>query len=194
METKKYLDVLLKWKSIFFLAFGTVVLATALFTLISTPVYEATSKLVILPSANVFTNYNDVRNAITSLDNDYVANTYAEVALSSTILETAQEALGLESLDGYVVTSSVEPKTSLLSLTVEGPDAYMVYALSNMVAVTTAEYVAEYFDVYYLQHLDKAALPDKPISPNVMLNLLLGIVLGLGAGIVLAYLGEYLSE
>lgn len=194
MDTKKYFDILLKWKNILFLAFGTVVLATALFTLTSTPAYEATSKLVILPSANVFTNYNDVRNAITSLDNDYVANTYAEVAQSSTILESAQSALGLESLDGYVVTSSVEPKTNLLSVTVEGPDAYTVYALSNMVATTTTEYVAEYFDIYYLQHLDKAVLPEKPIRPNVALNLVLGVILGLGAGVVFAYFGEYLSE
>ena len=192
MEIKKYFEVLWKWKSIFFLTFGTVVLATGFFTMVSTPVYEATSKLVILPSADVFSNYNDVRTAITSLDNNVVANTYAEIAQSSTILENAQSELAMKSLDGYQVMSNVESQTSIITITVEGPDPNRVYELVNSISTQTINYVTDYFEVYYLQQLDKAELPKNPVRPTVMLNMVIGVVLGLGAGIVSSYLGEYL--
>jgi len=191
MEIKKYFEVLKKWKVIFFLTFTTVFLAVMLFTFVSTPVYEATTKLIILPSANVFTNYNDVRNAITSLDNDVVANTYAEVAQSSTVVEAAMSELGFESMAGYQIDSNVESQTSVITITVDGPDPDGVYMLANVVSAQTVEYVADYFEVYYLQQLDKAELPKDPISPNVRLNLILGLILGLGAGVIFSYLGEY---
>lgn len=192
MEIKKYFEVLWKWKSIFFLTFGTVVLATGFFTMVSTPVYEATSKLVILPSADVFSNYNDVRTAITSLDNNVVVNTYAEIAQSSTILENAQSELDMKSLDGYQVMSNVESQTSIITITVEGPDPNRVYELVNSISTQTINYVTDYFEVYYLQQLDKAELPKNPVRPTVMLNMVIGVVLGLGAGVVSSYLGEYL--
>ena len=167
-------------------------LATALFTITNAPVYQATSKLIILPSANVFTDYNDVRNAITSLDNANVANTYAEIAQSSTILDAAQSAANLRSMDGYQIKSNVESQTSIIIISVEGPDPLGVYTLANTVSEQTIEYISDYFEVYNLQQLDKAALPEEPIRPTVMLNMVLGIILGLGAGIVFAFLGEYL--
>lgn len=192
MEIKKYFEVLWKWKSIFSLTFGTVVLAVGLFTVASTPVYETTSKLIILPSANVFTDYNDVRSAITALDNNSVVNTYAEIAKSSTILDAAINEIALKSPDDYQIMSDVESQTSVITITVDGPDPNGVYMLANAISTHTIAYVSDYFEVYNLQQLDKAVLPKQPIQPTVMLNMALAVILGLGAGIVFAYLSEYL--
>jgi capsular polysaccharide biosynthesis protein len=192
MEIRNFFEVLWKWKSIFLLTFGTVVLATAYFTITSPPVYEATSQLIVIPSADVFTNYNDVRNAITSLDNANITNTYAEIAQSSTIMDVAQSITKLKSFNDYIVSSNVESQTSIVTITVEGPDPEGVYTLANVISEQTIEYVSDYFEVYNLQQLDKATLPEMPIRPVVKFNLMLGIILGLGASIVFTYLGEYL--
>jgi diguanylate cyclase (GGDEF)-like protein len=52
--------------------------------------------------------------------------------------------------------------------------------------------VRNLYDVFELEPLDEAEIPQQPARPNVLLNLLLGAVAGLILGIVLVFLAEYL--
>ena len=194
MEIKKFFQIIVKWKMVFLLAFGTVVLGTGLFTFISPEIYQSETKLIILPSTDVFLDYNDVRNAITSLDNDIVANTYAEVAESSIVEDAARDKLNLESFDSYSIQSNVEAQTSIIVITVEGPDPHEAYLLASTIADEAILYVEDYSQVYHLQEIDKAQVEDNPISPNILFNMTIGVFLGLGAGLIFSYLGEYLTE
>jgi tyrosine-protein kinase Etk/Wzc len=53
--------------------------------------------------------------------------------------------------------------------------------------------VKEKSDFGYLYIIDPAVVPLKPVSPNVLWNLLLGMIAGLGLGIIAAYIHETIN-
>jgi capsular polysaccharide biosynthesis protein len=158
-----------------------------------TPVYESKAKLVIIPVTDNFLNYDEVRASISSLDKDHIANTYAEVSQSSSVVNIAYDNLGFDS-EGYQVVSDVLAGTSIITVAVQGPEAERTRNLAQEVAKETEAYVSENFAVYGIEILDDAHLPEDPERPNVLLNIVLGVVLGIAAGVVIAFLGEFIND
>lgn len=193
MELVNYAKVLWKWKIVMIFTFLTVLAGTLVFTFTMTPVYESQSKLVIIPVTDNFLNYDEVRASISALDKDHIANTYAEVAQSSSVVNIAYDNLQLDE-DAFEVVSDVLPGTSIITVTVQGPKAGSTQQLAQEVSNQTEVYVFENFAVYGIETLDEASLPSSPVQPNVFLNIVLGIILGLGAGVVVALLGEYIND
>lgn len=193
MELVNYFKIIWKWKTVVLFTFLSVLAGTLLFTFTMTPVYQTESKLVIVPVSDNFLNYDEVRASISALDKDHVANTYAEVAQSSSVINIATENADLE-LKGYEVISDVVPGTSIITLMVQGPDAAKTQRLAQEVSAETVVYVADHFDVYGVEILDDAPLPQTPEQPNILLNIVLGIFLGLAAGILVAFLGDFLRD
>jgi uncharacterized protein involved in exopolysaccharide biosynthesis len=195
MELKRYLRVLLRWWWLALVALVTTFMASVVFTYTRSPEYETEARLIVSPAAASTTTLQEQRAALTALDKPVIANTYAEIAQSSSIVEAAWEQLGtpFARQEDFEVRASVLHNTGILAITVIGPDPALVQQLAAAVSQLTFEYVAGLYEVYDLKLLDPATLPDEPTSPNKLLNLTLGVVLGLGAGILFAFLAEYLK-
>jgi len=193
MELKRYLITLWNWWWLVLVAWITVVISTIVFTYTQIPEYETVVRLVVSPSALTLTDLSELRATTTALDKPIVANTYAEIGQSPTIIQTAWDQLELPPQKAYVVKSSVLPETSIVVITVTGPDPVLVQHLAETVAEQTLAQVAKLYEVYDLTLLDPAMVPTVPIRPNKKLNFGLGVILGLGLSVLAAFLAEYLK-
>jgi capsular polysaccharide biosynthesis protein len=82
----------------------------------------------------------------------------------------------------------------VIEITVEGSDPLLVQTFANKIGESTVDYVHKLDSVYDLVILDSAKSPDKPIRPNLRLNLVLGLALGFslaGGVVLLAGMNEY---
>lgn len=194
MELRRYFRVLLHWWWLALIALVVVIIGSVVFTYTQSPQYEATASLVVSP-ASAMADLSDVRASLSTLDKPVIANTYAEIAQSRTVVQQAWGDLNVapESRQRFEIHSSVLQETSFVLITVEGPDPAIVQSLANNLAHHTVDYVSGLYEVYDLKLLDAAEYPDSPTSPNEPLNLLLGSVLGLCFGALAAFVAEYLQ-
>ncbi len=185
--------ILWNWWWLVLVVLITVVISTVAFTYTSTPEYETKVRLVVSPAAITTTDLKELRASITALDKPIVANTYAEIGQSPSIVQAAWAQLEMKPRKDFEVETSVLQETSIIIIIVTGPDPVLIEQLATAVYEQTLEYVSELYEVYDLILLDPPTLPDEPSSPNKKLNLVLGVVLGLGLGVICAFLAEYLK-
>lgn len=193
MELKRALTVLWKRKWLFFIILLSAFVATAVFTYTQVPTYETTIRLIVSPANTELTDFNDLRSAVTSLSAPVVANTYAEIAQSSSIVGKSWQQLNSSPRKDYSVTSTVLQETTIVVIKITGPDPNVVQELGTAVTDETIKYVNGLTTVYNLTLLDPAVVPDSPTAPNYQFNLALGLLIGLMAGILLAFMAEYVS-
>lgn len=191
MEMRLYFQMLRRgW---WIVALTTLVaLATALgASYWATPKYKAISRFIVTPGTNLIDRFQ-VLNSLNTLDNQVITSTYAEVMNSDRIYAEALSVLQLQPIDlkKYKYEAVVVSSTSVLELTVTGPDAQMVAKLANAIGSKTIDFVSNLNQVYSFDFLDIAVPPLEPYSPNLLLNGGLAIVLGLIFGAVLAILNE----
>lgn len=193
MELKRGMAVLWKWKWLFLLVLIATAGSTALFTFTQVPTYETHVRLIVSPSSSLTADLNDLRSAVTALSAPVVANTYAEISQSTSIVERAWQQLNIRPQISYTVVSTVIQETTIVDITVSGPDPKLSQNLANAITDQTIKYVEGLTTVYNLTLLDPAVAPALPSSPNYQFNLAMGIVLGLMAGLLLAFMAEYLT-
>ena len=193
MEVKRLIKVLWRRKWLFLLTLLAVLASTSAFTYNQVPTYETRVRLIVSPSSVLIPDPNDLRSAVTALSAPVVANTYAEISQSSSIIEKAWQQLNSAPLEEYQVNSTVVPETTIVLITVSGPNPKVIQVLANAVTDQTIKYVEGLTTVYDLTLLDSANVPALPSTPNYQLNLALAIVIGLMAGVLFALLAEYLS-
>jgi capsular polysaccharide biosynthesis protein len=195
MEIRNLFMTLWKWKWLFLGSIVIVFGSTMAFTFFQTPIYETNVRLIVSPSSVMMSesNLNDLRSAVTALSAPVVANTYAEISQSSSIVEKAWQQLVINPRIGYTVNSSVLPETTIVEITVSGPDRKLISNLANAIADQTITYVDGLTTVYNLTPLDYAAIPEIPVRPAYLLNLVLGFTIGLMAGVLFATMAEYLT-
>jgi capsular polysaccharide biosynthesis protein len=199
MELKRYLIILLRHWWFILITLVVAVVATGVFTYLAAPRYETIVRLVVSPSEDVIQDIHEQRASLDTLNKPIIANTYAEIAQSTSIVEAAWEQLDdplaqdEDYRDEFEVVGSVLHDTNIVVLTITGPDPVLVQQLATAISERTLDYVDGLYETYDLKPLDFAVLPDEPVSPNVKLNFALGIVLGLGTGALFAFLAEYLS-
>ncbi|MFT3894513.1 MAG: Wzz/FepE/Etk N-terminal domain-containing protein [Anaerolineales bacterium] len=193
MELKRAMITLWKRKWLFFIVLLIAFVSTAVFTYTQVPTYETTIRLIVSPSNTGITDFNDLRSAVTSLSAPVVANTYAEIAQSSSIVEKAWQQLNSSPQKQYVVTSTVLQETTIVVIKVSGPNPNVVQELGTAITNEAVNYVNGLTTVYNLTLLDPAVVPDAPTKPNYQFNLALGLLTGVMAGILLAFMAEYVS-
>lgn len=193
MELKTYLNILLKKWWIWVPILLVTLTSGIVFTYERTPIYSASTTYVVVPSPS----FGDVRSFASGLEmlsrRDEIATTFAEIAASRRIKGLAEDHLSLDSDDDYDVAAQLRAGTNIVEITVEGPDPIAARDLANTVGTALEEYVQGTYEVYELVPLDSAIIPEKPISPNIPLNLTLATFLGLVLGVVLVFLSEYLE-
>ncbi len=194
MELKAYLQILLnKWwvlVPVFLITFT----ATLYQTYTETPIYETSATYTIDLNPEVIT---DIRNTINILSlvsrEEAIGGTFVEIASSRTVRNEARDAQGLDSLAGYKISANVLAGSTVMQITVSGPDAVIARDTANTVGLITIQKISEKGELFNLSILDEAPLRGNPISPVVSRNLALGAVFGLVLGAGLAFLAEYLT-
>jgi len=156
-----------------------------------TPRYRSIARFIVTPATSLADRY-EVLNSLNTLDNQVITSTYAEVMNSDRIYNESLSFLQLQPLEmkKYTYDAVVVSGTSVLELTVSGPDPQIVAKLANAIGYRTINFIRQQNQVYNFDFLDVPIPPEKPYSPNLMLNSALAVLLGLTGGIVLAVLSE----
>jgi diguanylate cyclase (GGDEF)-like protein len=161
---------------------------------LATPQYQATARFIITPGS-LLTSGGDasaVVDGLDTLDRPSIVATYAEVMNSRRILAEALAYLQLQNIDTlkYTIQAVVLPESSVMELTVTGPDARIVADLANGIGYQSILFARGINRVYELNFLDQAVQPVIPISPQPLRDAALSLVLGAMVGAVLAILSE----
>ncbi len=158
----------------------------------SVPQYQATASFVLSPG-ELLLNGPDVVRSLDTLDRPSVVATYAEVMNSRRILEESAAFLGLQTIDleeDYTILAVVLPESSVLQLTVSGPNPQVCAAVANTIGYQSIAFARRLNQVYDLEFLDTAVPPLLPFSPVPLRDASLAFVIGLAVGAMFVILSE----
>jgi len=196
MEIKLYFQML-KNNWWFILLTALVALSTSLtVSYVSIPQYNAVARFIIIPSASL-TDGRDVVDSLDTLDRRSVVANYAEVMNSSRIFDSASELLGLDPIaltEDYKIQAVDLPDSSVLELTVSGPDPVLTAKLANAIGYQAIAFSRSLNLIYELSVLDTAVPAEYPVSPVPLRDGAVAVVLGLAIGAVLAVLSEQIRS
>jgi len=209
VELRDYIRVLRKgWILILALALVGVA-AAAGYSIISTPEYQATSKVFVstqgsdsvqdLQSGNTFTQQR--------------VQTYSDLVGTPVVLLPVAAALKLNLTSDQLakmVTASSPLNTTLIEITVTSTSAKQAADIANATGQSLTSVVEDLetpssstadggdanaaTSPVKLTRVQVASVPQKPSSPNVPLNLALGLLVGLALGVGVAVLRETLDN
>jgi diguanylate cyclase (GGDEF)-like protein len=195
MELRAYLRTLARRWWIVLLVFVITYAATLAFTFTQQPVYQSTATFVL----RLGPSFRNNKDSATTLDilsrRTEIATTYTTLAASRMIKKQAADELGLSEAQRaeLSITSVLEAGTNVVDISGQGPNPRLVRDFTNTVGAKMVAYVQQLYEVYELEPLDKATLPDTPSKPNKLLYLLIGGVMGLILGMGAAFLSAYLQ-
>ncbi len=126
-----------------------------------------------------------------------VVNTYIEILKTNTFLSKVTEASGLEYSSGELsdmIEINAVNKTEIFRVTVKTGAPIDSYILANKIAELAPLKIVEIKGAGIVRVVDKATLPKKPSSPNIMVNTVIGAALGTILGIMLALMLEMMNK
>ncbi|RMF01500.1 MAG: hypothetical protein D6768_10505 [Chloroflexi bacterium] len=194
-QLKPYLEILKrKW----WLVALTALFALSLTLLVSwfdTPRFRAHAQFVVSPGASLLSgNDRDLVNSISALDRRSIVATYAEIMNSNSINRAAEVSLNLDGQAGYNVQAVVVPDSSVIDLTVTGPNPVVAAQLANAVGEQAIIYIQDLYQAYNINVLNSATAPALPFSPTPARDAAVALFLGLIVGILLAIGSEMLGS
>jgi capsular polysaccharide biosynthesis protein len=150
--------------------------------------YQATATVIAHPSA-VVTKASDYSNDLSLLSYGSIEQTFASLARSSTMLARAGSELGVsaQSIRTYNVIANVFPASTVLEISVQGPDPRVAVKLANKLADDVSTATLQYFQVFELTPLDPAGVTLQ-VSPRTRRDMLFAGLAGVLVAIVLAAL------
>lgn len=166
---------------------------TAVFSLkIVDKVYEASSRLVI--STKVETGnlrYDDV------MLNQRLVKTYSEIIKSRSIADKVINSLGLTmshiDFAKKVQVNSVSD-TEVIEIRVRDNNPQLAARITDELSKVFIEKIVTMINIDNIQILDRAVIPDIPVSPKPVLNIIVASFLGVMLGIGVVLLMEYLDS
>lgn len=172
---------------ILFSAFVVLVLGSIYTFLIATPVYTATTQLVVkLPNSD-----NSSAYAGQVAGNIQMANTINQVIVSPVILDKVQSNLNLPSnAFQKQVTATTLTNSQVITLTVKYSNPYVAQKIADETANIFSMEAANLLNVTNVNILSKAKAQTTPISPKPKLYLAISVIAGLVLGLAIALLKE----
>lgn len=162
--------------------------SAALLATVATPIYESSARYVISPNRATLTDEGDIIYGIDALSRRSTVATYVEIFQSDRVIDGAAATLNLSpaTMEAYDISAVVLPETSVVHVAVIGPSPMIVQKLAAAVGDEAVTYIRDLYDVYAINLLDIAKVPQLPISPNLPRSTALAAALGLMVGILLA--------
>lgn len=196
MELRLYFRMLQRGWWLVALVALVAVAASLTLSYFAVPQYKATARLIITPGALLTSEGNPevLIAGLETLDLRSVVATYTEVMASKKILNESLTYLGVKEFipKEYVVLAVALPESSVLELSVTGPNQSLVADLANAIGYQTILFTRSLNRAYDLNFLDEALIPDVPVSPKPIQDTALSLLLGLVAGAAIAILSEQL--
>lgn len=199
MELRDYLRVLRKyWVLIVALALlGVAVAAT--YSLVKTPEYSSSAKVFV--STQSSDNVQELAQGNTFTQQR--VKTYADLVGTPIVLLPVIGTLELNITAAQLaqqVSASAPLDTTLIEITAMSEDPVLAAEIANTTAESLTGVVAKIetpengeSSPVKLTRVQEADVPNKPVSPNVPLNLALGLLVGLALGVGFAVLRETLD-
>jgi capsular polysaccharide biosynthesis protein len=181
-------------KKRFWLLFGIIVLFVGVVAAISyfvlTPKYEAQTQILV--------NQNDGYSWDKTETDLRLINTYNVIIMSPVILTEVIERLDLAETPAQLaeqMSVSNENDSKVVTIRVRDESAEQAVAISNMIAEVFQQEVPNIMAVDHIKILSyaKQSESSQPVSPNLLLNILLAVLIGSLVGIGLVLLLEALD-
>lgn len=191
MEIKLYLRMLQKGWWVILLTALVALASSVAVSFLTIPQYSATARFIIIPSSSLKTS-SEVINSLNTLDRASVVATYVEIMNSDKILVDSLTFLNVnpDSIKDYTIQAVALPSSSVLELTVTGPDPKLVADLSNAIGQQTIIFANSISFILVINFLDAATLPTIPLTPQPLRDAGLALVMGIFIGSIFAILGE----
>jgi capsular polysaccharide biosynthesis protein len=199
IELRQYWDVLQKrWITVVAIPLIAALTSGVISFFIIKPVYQASTTLIVgkkaAESGQAATQMLD--NSVL-LANQQLAKTYATIAQSRTVEQNVIKDLNLpltvERLDSMISINQVKT-TEILEIQVTDTNSELVASIADTMAQEFSKAVIEIKKVDSVSIVDTAVIPDKPIKPNKILNVVIAFVVGLMASVGLVFLLEYMDN
>jgi capsular polysaccharide biosynthesis protein len=167
------------------------------FSLLQTPTYEAS--VMILVGQETTGNTNLGAADVTELQE--LALTVAKAVPTTPVAETVVERLGLqeESASGVLnrISAEADPGTMFVNVSYKDSDPERAQLIANTIGKVLSEKISEVSvgaNAITATVWEPATLPETPVSPDPIRNVIIALVLGSLLGLVLAFLLEYVSD
>lgn len=182
-----------RWKLIFICTMAVTILVTAFTLFFIKPKYESTTKLFIGKEQGVEQVYNnsDVQMY------QQLLKTYAEVIKTRDIAKAAIEKENLELKEKELLANlsvATLAETQILQIKYESSNPEEALKVIQGVKAEFMKTAVELVPNGNIQVLEEEEFPEKPVSPNKKMNIIIGLLLGLMIGIGLAFLLEFLDS
>lgn len=199
VDLKQYWDLLRKrWMIVVALPLIAALTSGAVSFFVLKPVYQASTTLIVgKKAAESGPDAGKILDNNVLLANQQLAKTYALIAQSRTVEQKVIDELDLElTVEGLDRLISINPvkTTEILEIQVCNTNSELAATIANTMAQEFSKAVIEIKKVDSVSIVDTAVIPDKPIKPNKMLNILIAFVAGLMASLGLVFLLEYLDN
>lgn len=196
MEINLYLRMLQRGWGIIAVVVLAAINLSFLVSYLTPPVYETSSRFVVSPNADVYSNAWDIVNSLDTLDRRSIINTYKELLVSPSVYSQGLKDQNINTTfleKEYGATVVVVPDTNILKLTVQGPDPETVVAIANAIGVEALNYINQLYPVYNFSILDSPEFPTAPVRPEPVRNAGLAVIIGLILGVGLAFSREQMQ-
>ena len=195
MEIRLYFQMLRRGWWLIVLAALIALAASLVFSFLAVPQYRATASFILIPSSTALSSGPDVVRSYDTIGSVSVISTYAQIMNSSRIYTDTVSLLKLQPQDlkSYTYQAAVLPNTTILELSVTGPDPNVAAILANTIGEQTISYADQINQVFVITFLDRAVSPTVPISPQPLLNAGVALIFGLVVGSVIAVLREQIQ-
>ncbi|MGT2616967.1 YveK family protein [Clostridium perfringens] len=186
-----------RWKLIALITIAATLVSAILSFFVIKPQYEAKAKLFI---GKQETQENNAYNNSDVMMYQQLMKTYAELVKTSDLVTKAVKSADLDynqkEIEGILnnLTANPSADTQILDLSYKGGDPKEVLKVTEAI---TNEFISESKELIpngNVQVIQKAQLPEYPVSPNKKLNIFIAFVLGLMVGVGVVLLLEYLDN
>jgi capsular polysaccharide biosynthesis protein len=194
MDLLSYYEVIKSRWRVVLVAFLITLITTIVLTFLQNPIYEAMNSFVLRPRSSVIRENADFVRVLDTLSNRVEINaTIVEVARSDLIKNLAAERLGISSSEKREldVDARIIPGTNAVEISVQGTSPEGVKEFVDAISIETGIYVLDLYNLFQLDLLDDSVVPNSPVGPNRILNIILGMTFGLILGVGLAFVADY---
>lgn len=188
-----FLSLKERYKLILAITLSFTIISMLLSFFVIKPKYEANVKLFIGKQESKKTDYdnNDVQMY------QKLLTTYAEVLKTDDIIESSMKKIHMdENIKGVEKNLKVTPRADTQILEVSYTDTNKLEA-ANFLNSLTSNFMKESKKLIpngNIQIIQKVKTPEKAVSPNKTLNILIAFILGLIVGVGVALLLEFLDN
>lgn len=159
------------------------------------PVYEANTTLIVNTEQSKETN-----NMITGDQLNVTQKltlTYGEIIKSRAVLDSVIKKLDLNmeynELEKAINVSPVKD-TQIMSVTVQDTNPKRARDIANAIPNVFTKEVKRITKANSVEVIDKAIVPENPMKPNKVMNILIAAVLGIMIGLFIVFILEYMDN